>query len=897
MPRISLPVPGEWKMILRLAGLVMAALAVFVVDWLTPLGVLVFVLYVPLCLACLWLAGVRQALLMAGFCSALMIPGLFLSPPGIPFVGAIFNRSITLASLWGALWAGVTFGQRASQLADTLRQSEQVQTAIAVRERTRAQQLKRLSEVSLALSGDPMEVFEQVVRTIGELFDVRVVCMSEIVGQELRFKAVYVKGQVFRDAGGCPLAITPCATVEQTNDLRVFERVMERFPEASFLKDHEAFAYCGFPALDSQGHVVAVTCLLDDKPHAFTEEDQALLRTFGQRIAAEVERSRFLAERKQAEERLWSQDNQLQALVASLDDVVFEFDEYGTYLNVWTGNERLLFKPKSEILGRTIEEVLGRELGRPFMEMVARVAADGKTEEVEYSLEVSGGRRWFAARTSPIAPKGHGSNTVSMVVRDITDRKMAEDGLRVSEERLRLALTAAKQGIYDLDLRTGIAQVSDEYATMLGYDPATFKETNAQWAARMHPEDRENVYSVYEAYIRGEIPTYEVEFRQRVKSGEWKWVLSIGSIVERDAEGRPLRMLGTHTDISERKEREMALCKADARLQEAQAMAKLGNWELDLATNRLFWSDEIFRIFEIDKTKFAASYEGFLNAIHPDDRAMVNEAYQQSVQNRTAYMIVHRLLMPDGRVKHVMERGETFYDAQGQPRRSVGTVQDITEQRVAELRIAQALQEKEMLLREVHHRVKNNLQLVSSLLYFQSKKVRSEEDIAVIHELQGRIKSMILVHEKLYRSGDLARIAFGEYALALAENVSRSYERMRSRIDVSVETQPVMLPVELALPAGLIVNELLTNAFKYAFPDGGGGEIRMRVLNGHGRVEIAVEDTGVGLPAGFDLQTAATFGMQLMRGLAAQVGGTITFESGRGTAVRLTVPLPEGAVR
>ena len=370
---------------------------------------------------------------------------------------------------------------------------------------------------------------------------------------------------------------------------------------------------------------------------------------------------------------------------------MFEFDEHGTYLNVWAGNEKLLFKPKSEILGRTIEEVLGRELGRPFMEMVVRVAADGKMEDVEYSLEVSSGRRWFVARASRIAQEDHGSKTVSMVVRDITDRKVAEEELRMSEERLWLALTAANQGIYDLDLRTGHAQVSDEYATMLGYDPSIFKETNAQWAERMHPDDREKVYGVYEAYIRGKIPAYEVEFRQRMKSGEWKWVLSIGSIVERDGEGRPLRMLGTHTDISERKEREMALRAVDARLQEAQAMAKLGNWELDLVTNRLFWSNEIFRIFEIDQAKFAASYEGFLNAIHPDDRVRLNEAYTQSVQSRTPYMIVHRLLMQDGRVKHVMERGETFYDEQGQPCRSAGTVQDITVQRMAELQTEQAL--------------------------------------------------------------------------------------------------------------------------------------------------------------------------------------------------------------
>ena len=125
--------------------------------------------------------------------------------------------------------------------------------------------------------------------------------LAEIVGQELRFKAVWVNGQASRDAGGCPLDITPCATVETSKDLRVYDRVQERFPQAAFLRDHNASAYCGFPSLDDHGRVVAVTCLLDTKPREFTEEDQEILRVIGQRVAMEMERGKSLAERKNME--------------------------------------------------------------------------------------------------------------------------------------------------------------------------------------------------------------------------------------------------------------------------------------------------------------------------------------------------------------------------------------------------------------------------------------------------------------------------------------------------------------------------------------------------------------------------------------------------------------------
>ncbi|MDO9244417.1 MAG: sensor domain-containing diguanylate cyclase, partial [Rhodocyclaceae bacterium] len=118
---------------------------------------------------------------------------------------------------------------------------------------------------------------------------------------------------------------------------------------------------------------------------------------------------------------------------------------------------------------------------------------------------------------------------------------------------------------------------------------------------------------------------------------------------------------------------------SESRLKEAQRLARLGSWELDLTKNHLTWSDEGYRIFEIDPERFGATYEAFLDAIHPEDRAMVNQAYQDSLQTRQPYEITHRLLMADGRVKHVHERGKTDYDTAGQPLRSIGTVQDVTE--------------------------------------------------------------------------------------------------------------------------------------------------------------------------------------------------------------------------
>lgn len=175
--------------------------------------------------------------------------------------------------------------------------------------------IRKLYELSMTLSGDPVDIFRHIAHMIGELLDVKVVCLSEVRGSELYFLSVYVDGEMYDNAGRCELAITPCATVESSKDFRVYDRVAERFPQAQFLKTHNAFSYCGFPALDNNGNVVAVTCLLDDKAHEFSEEDHFMLRIMGQRIGLEIERQRHIDEQKKARSELLKHKEKLEELV------------------------------------------------------------------------------------------------------------------------------------------------------------------------------------------------------------------------------------------------------------------------------------------------------------------------------------------------------------------------------------------------------------------------------------------------------------------------------------------------------------------------------------------------------------------------------------------------------
>ena len=219
-----------------------------------------------------------------------------------------------------------------------------------------------------------------------------------------------------------------------------------------------------------------------------------------------------------------------------------------------------------------------------------------------------------------------------------------------------------------------------------------------------------------------------------------------------------------------------------------------------------------------------------------------------------------------------------------------GSVEDITQRRQDEERIKAALVEKEVLLKEVHHRVKNNLQIMSSLLDLQADQVREEEALNTIKESQNRIRTIALVHDGLYHSDDLAKIDFSEYLHGLVDNLLRSYKVSLNLIHTLIDVKSVYLNVDKAIPCGLIINELVSNSLKYAFPNGKIGEIRIvftkdgeNSRNGHSEYTMIVSDNGVGLPVDFDVKNCRSLGLTLVHTLIKQLRGNVDMCRDEGT--------------
>jgi PAS domain S-box-containing protein len=227
------------------------------------------------------------------------------------------------------------------------------------------------------------------------------------------------------------------------------------------------------------------------------------------------------------------------------------------------------------------------------------------------------------------------------------------------------------------------------------------------------------------------------------------------------------------------------------------------------------------------------------------------------------------------------------FDKNGEFTGYSGIARDITERKHLQDEVTASLKEKEILLKEIHHRVKNNMQVISSLLSLQAKLVRDPNGRELLRESQNRVMSIALVHEKLYQSQSLARIDFADYIRKVAENLFQSYGVQKNRIQLKIKAENIFFPISKAIPLGLILNELFSNALKYAFPDNRSGVISIEFTSAGDHYNLVFRDDGIGLPESIDLEHSETLGLQLISSLAGQIQGTITLERGSGTGFRI----------
>jgi PAS domain S-box-containing protein len=638
-----------------------------------------------------------------------------------------------------------------------------------------------------------------------------------------------------------------------------------------------------------------------------------------------------VTERRRAEEALRDNEERLRIATEVFGVGIFEFEFDGEALH-WSPAQRTIYgvgaeEPVDNALDAAHVHPHDRERLVGELRRAESPQGDGRFASDHRIVRADGSVRWLESRAK-VEFTGEGAARRPLRViggeLDVTARHEAEAALVAREQRLRQAEAAARLGHFAVDLDGSGLFVSDGFRVLFGFAPDE-TVTLADLFERIHPDDRAAQAADYERSARDR-GTSSTEYRAVRPDGS---VLVVASVVEVEQTGEGGRFFGTVMDVTEQRRAEELLQRTTAELAAAQKMARIGSWELDLGGGELRWSDEIYRIFEIEKTQFGASYEAFLGLIHPDDRAAVDAAYTGSLESRRPYSIIHRLRLPDGRIKHVHEYSETDYAPDGTPLRSRGTVQDVTdlylaeqevrtlndelelrvERRTAEL--AAANRELEMFSYSVSHDLKAPLRSIdgySRLLVADHAGSLDEDALELLGNvrraalLMSELIDDLLAYSRLERR-ELTAAAVRPAALVDAILADRADEIAARGVAVSVAVEPVELSVDRE-GLVLVLRNLVDNALKFL------GDTPSPAIAIEGRVEkgtfvIRVRDNGIGFDMRFHarifevfqrLQRAEDFpgtgiGLAIVRRAVERMGGVVRAESAPGAGSSFIVEL------
>lgn len=518
----------------------------------------------------------------------------------------------------------------------------------------------------------------------------------------------------------------------------------------------------------------------------------------------------------------------------------------------------------------------------------------------------------------------------AQLAKEIAERKRTEAVLRESEQRWQLALRGNNDGIWDWNLTTNEVFFSPRWKEMLGYQEDEISHNLDEIINRIHPNDFFRVKKAVKSHFDKLTPFYMNEYRVLCKDGSYKWILDRGQALW-DKNGKVVRMVGSQTDITERKKAEENLnqlldslenivAERTAELTRINTSLQVEITERQRIEEALRESEQQFRA-TFQQAAVGIAHVGidgrwllvnqrfcdivgytfeelqlltFQDITYPDDlKADLNYIEQILAGDIHTYTLEKRYFCKNNSLLWINLTVSLVRDSFGNPKYFISVIEDISDRQRSQEQIRASLREKEVLLKEIYHRVKNNFQVISSLLSLQSEYIKDKDDMQIFQQSQQRIASMALVHEKMYQSGDLSRINFREYVQELVASLYTSYKVYDGTITLHINIdEDILLGLDTAIPCGLIIHELVSNSLKYAFPESRNGEINIAISEmANNRIALTVSDNGIGLPSNFNFTETASLGWQLVEALASQLTGDITIKSDIGVEFLITFSL------
>lgn len=479
------------------------------------------------------------------------------------------------------------------------------------------------------------------------------------------------------------------------------------------------------------------------------------------------------------------------------------------------------------------------------------------------------------------------------VMLDITGRKKTEEKLQKSEERFRLIAEQTGQLIYDIDLRNGSVEWAGAVNELTGYSNKEIENLDYyDWLEHIHPEDYRTVQQTLKnCWNTGE--KFNEEFRFKRKDGSYIYVKNKG-VYLRDDEDFICRALGVMEDVTEIKQSSKKLRESEELYRSFLQNFKGISFKLSRDFTPLFLEGAIEEITGYTEEEIISGRVYFLDLVLPEDRQILNKIRGKMVSSPTSIMEYDfRLRRKDGSVRWVHELIHNVCSTSGKTAFIQGYTYDITQRKIAEETLEKA---EKIGMREIHHRIKNNLQIVSSMLSLQADKFKDREVIEAFRESENRVVSMSIIHEELYKSEDAASIDFAAYLRKLTTDILHSYRIGNEKIKLILEVDSTLLGVDIAIPLGIVINELFSNSLKYAFPNGTEGKIRISLFRNEAECQktgeaieqkspelsssftLVYSDDGACFPEKVNFKNSKTLGLQLVNALIEQINGTIKLE-------------------
>ncbi|MEN9231271.1 MAG: PAS domain S-box protein [Thermostichus sp. DG02_5_bins_236] len=480
------------------------------------------------------------------------------------------------------------------------------------------------------------------------------------------------------------------------------------------------------------------------------------------------------------------------------------------------------------------------------------------------------------------------SNPTEFLVQviDISARVGAEHALKESEERFRQTFELAPITKAMTNLKGEYLQINSAFTQTLGYTLADLQGKTILDIT--HPDDVAATVENSNRLLTGAVHQCEQEKRYLHKNGQIVNAILRITLV-RTAQGDPSYFLSQILDITERKQAEAALSQSELSLRGIFEQSALGIAIMDQRGYAIKVNPALKEMLGYSAGELATM--SFCDFTHPEDAPKNWQLFQEILNGqREHYRLEKRYIHRNGQVFWCRLAVSCVRDSDGKNLFAIGIFEDITEEKQAEFQIQAALQEKEILLREIHHRVKNNLQIISSLLRLQADQIKSRKYARVFKDAGSRIQAMSLIHEGLYQSTSLAAVDLNQYLHNLISNLFHSYGVNPESIRASIRAEGIRLNIDEAVLCGLIINELVTNSLKYAFPKGRSGEIRVHFSQTRKSTQLRVSDNGIGLPPDFDFKETQSLGLQLVATLTEQLEGKIESKNKVGTTFIITFP-------